>query len=269
MMSKLSLAFYLCAACGPALADELADAQKLWDNKEFVRAFQGFSALAKAGHSAAQLQLGEMYGFGEGTPEDAGKAADWLNLAAAAGNREAPLALALVRERAARKNEIDYYVAHFDGAAVSYASHACVRPVIPAVSTSNGDIQATNAAVGAWRDCYGRFAAALNGAMPVTNTIPAGLLKLMNNDEFVRAGARISTTYARIAAEAQQIADQIVAENAAWKRATDAYVEKNNQELHSRLGQEAAVYERNQRDAAEGRLIHQAKENAAKKTSGR
>ncbi|WP_317201136.1 hypothetical protein [Janthinobacterium sp.] len=54
-MKTLSLALLLCAACAPAAADELADAQKLWDNKEFARAFQGFNALAGAGNSAAQL----------------------------------------------------------------------------------------------------------------------------------------------------------------------------------------------------------------------
>ncbi len=207
-----------------------------------------------------------MYGFGEGTAEDAGKAAYWLGKAAAAGNQEAPRSLALVQERAARKTEIAYYVAHFDGAAVAYAKYACARPAFPAVSTKNADIEAVNAAVRAWRDCYGRFADGLNGAMPVTKTIPPGLLKLMNNEEFVSAGALISATYSRIGADARRVAEQILAENEAWKGATDAYVAKNNQQLQAKLGTDALLYQRNQRELEEGRQASTARENAMKKT---
>lgn len=266
-MKTLPLALLLCVACAPAAAADLAEAQKLWDNKEFTRAFQGFSELAGTGNSAAQLQLGEMYGFGEGTAEDVGKAAYWLGKAAAAGNPEAPQLLALVQERAARKTEIAYYVAHFDGAAVAYAKYACGRPAFPAVSTNNADIGAVNAAVRAWHDCYGRFADGLNDAMPITKTIPPGLLKLMNNAEFVSAGALISATYTRIGADAQRVAEQILAESEAWKEATDAYVAKSNQQLQAKLGADALLYQRNQRELEEGRQASTARENAMKKVT--
>ena len=268
-MKKWTLMTCALLCLGPVRADELADAQLLWEKRDFARAFQSFSALAKAGNSTAQLQLGEMYGFGEGTPEDPGQAAYWLNQAAAAGNPEAAASLALVRERGAHRTEIAYYVSNFDGAAVSYAKQNCVRPVFPARSTTNAEIEVVNGAARAWRDCYGRFAAALNGALPATNTIPPALLKLMNNDEFKRAEQLIGTTYSRIAADAQAIADQIGAENEVWKRATEEYVATNNEALKAKLAADAVIYGAAERETQQGKDAWRAKSQSSKKASGK
>ena len=268
-MKKWMLTTCALLCLGPVRADELADAQLLWEKRDFARAFQSFSVLAKAGNSAAQLQLGEMYGFGEGTPEDAGQAAYWLNQAAAAGSPEAAASLALVRERGAHRTEIAYYVSNFDGAALSYAKQGCLRPVFPARSTTNAEIEAVNGVARAWRDCYGRFAAALNGALPATNTIPPALLKLMNNDEFKRAEQLIGATYTRIAADAQTIADQIGTENEAWKRATEEYVATNNQVLKAKLAADALIFGATERETQQGKEAWRTKNQASKKPMGK
>lgn|GEM_PF-644304 len=242
-MKKLALAVCLLLTFGRAGADELADAQTLWETKDFIHAFQGFTRLANAGNAAAQLQLGEMYGFGEGTPEDASKAVYWLKQAAEHGNREAPQSLALLQERGARKAEIAYYTTHFDGAAVAYDKFACVRPTIPAVSTKNAEIVSVNAGINAWSECYGRFVRNLNGALPAEKTIPADILKLMSNEEFIRAGLQINAKYSAIAGAAQKIADQIGVESGAWKTATEKFVAENNAKVLAQKTANAANYD--------------------------
>lgn len=49
----------------PALADDLADANKLLENKAYPQALAAFTKLANAGNAEAQFHLGEMYWYGE------------------------------------------------------------------------------------------------------------------------------------------------------------------------------------------------------------
>lgn len=250
-MRKTGIVFSVMLVCGAATAEPLADAQKLWEQKNFSAAYAAFSVLAERGNADAQLQLGEMIGFGEGTREDSALAADWLKKAQAGGNPEAAASLALVRERAARKPEIARYADSFDGAALAYDKYQCVRPAIPALSTKNSEIADVNAGVNAWSACYGRFARALNQALPATRTIPADILKLMSNAEFVKADAAINSAYEKIAADAQKIANQVSADNAAWKAATEQYVVQNNAKVNDTVIKTKAEYDQIQREAAE------------------
>jgi hypothetical protein len=211
---------------GAVQGADLETAQKQWDNREFAEAFRNFKILAEAGQPAAQLQLGEMYGFGEGTAEDPRQAEFWLNKALAGGQTDARDSLALVRERQRLKNDIAAYTSDFTGAQLAYGSYGCARPVIPAKSTTNADIARTNDAIGKWRECYGTFVTRLNGALPVTNTIPPDVVKLMNHEEFQRASKLIESVYQRLASEGQAVADQVISENKAWAAGTTAFADK-------------------------------------------
>lgn len=216
------LVIAMLAASGAQCAD-LATAQKQWESRQFDAAFQNFKVLAEQGVPAAQLQLGEMYGFGEGTPEDLKQAEWWLDKALAAGQPEARDSLALVRERAAHKSDIAAYTRSFTGASLAYGKYNCVRPAVPLQSKNNADIARTNAAINRWRDCYATFSQRLNAALPVTNTIPPDIVKLMNNDEFQQASKLIEATYAKLAAEAQVVADEVAAETKTWAANTEAF----------------------------------------------
>jgi hypothetical protein len=245
-MKKMGLALCLALMFGAVHADELSVAQKLWDEKNFTAAFQAFSKLAQAGNPVAQQQLGEMYGFGEGTPEDMAQATQWLQKAAQAGNKEAPGSLELVRRRAAHKADIQLYVQQFDGADARYEKFACASPNVPAKSTTNEEIKVVNAAVQVWTECYGRFATNLNAKAQVTNTIPANVVDLMNNDEFARASAHIGAVYSRIAAQGQQSSDEITRSVAAWMKATEQYVADTN---NTRKAELARLQATNDQDA--------------------
>lgn len=222
-MGKTWCCIVVMLAAGGAQGADLATAQKQWESRQFEAAFQNFKVLAGQGVPAAQLQLGEMYGFGEGTPEDLKQAEFWLDKAAAAGQAEARDSLALVRERAAHKGDIAAYTRDFTGASLAYGKYGCERPAVPPQSKNNADIAKTNAAINRWRDCYATFAQRLNAALPATNTIPPDIVKLMNNDEFQQASKLIESTYARLAAEAQVVADEVTAESRTWAANTEAF----------------------------------------------
>lgn len=217
------LALAIALSTGAVQAADLATAQKQWDNKQFDEAFRNFKVLAEQGNPAAQLQLGEMYGFGEGTSEDVGQAEVWLQKAAAAGQADAKESLVLVRERQKHKDDIASYTRNFTGAQLAYPTYKCVRPVIPAASKTNEDVKKTNEAINTWTECYKTFVTRLNGALPVTNTIPPDIIRLMNNDEFQQASKLIENTLVRLAAEGQTVADQVAVESKTWTTNTIAF----------------------------------------------
>jgi hypothetical protein len=247
-MKALIVCASLLAASVPAFADDLADAQKAWENKDFVRAFQGFTTLAKAGNATAQWQLGEMYGFGEGTAEDSVQAEYWLKQAAALGFAEAPASLGLVRERNARKTDISYYTERFDGADRAYSQYGCVRPVIPQKSVNNAEISAVNQSVNQWAACHGRFIVDLNKAMPPQNTISPAVLKLMSNAEYQRASTLIAQVYEKFGLDAQKLADQVSQENAAWKSETEKYIAENNEKVAGKIESDKVRFDRYTRE---------------------
>lgn len=240
-----------------AAADALADAQQAWQRKDYPAALQGFSALAKAGNGPAQLQLGEMLGFGEGTQEDPVQAEHWLRQAAANGVPDAAASLALVRERQARKGEIAYYTEHFDGAGRAYSLYGCARPAIPAYSATNAEIAAVNQAVNGWASCHGRFVTDLNKALPPVNTIPPGVLKLMSNAEYQQSAAQIEKVYQQFAVDAQRIAEQVESDNKTWKTATEKYVADNNEKVAGKAASDKVRFDRfnlEQQDAVQRRI---------------
>ncbi len=228
-MRLFSLALIFGCLSAPAFADELTDAQKLWDSKQFSAAFAAFSKLAAAGNANAQLQLGEMYGFGEGTPEDLGQARSWLDKAAKAGHPEAANSLALVEQRAARKADIAYYVSKFDGGSARYERFNCKRPELPDVSTSRSAIKKVNESIKDWRTCYEGFADNLNRVATPQQTIPADVLNVMNNEEFKQASQHIAKTYEDISNNAQKEGEEFYKNINNWMTRTTAYLEKSRE----------------------------------------
>src|SRR5689334_9642696 len=107
-MKKIIL---LCAAlvlCGGALADELLEADALFAKKAYPEALQKYTKLANAGNVTAQQHLGEMYFYGEAGGVDMDRAALWWGKAAAKGNKVAIASLDMMKQRAARRAELDY-----------------------------------------------------------------------------------------------------------------------------------------------------------------
>ena len=222
-MQKLLVLLFVSVLSGVAHADELADAMKAWEKQDFQQAHQIFSKLAKEGNAEAQLQLGEMVGFGEGVPEDSAQAEHWLKLALAGGNKDAAASLEAIKQRAAHKADIAHFVSAYDGADFKLEKFGCVKPVIPEVSKSQADIKAVSGGVTSWLACYDGFAKNLNSALPAGKAIPADIAKIMSVTELRTASSAMDKVYAGIGTDARAQAVQLIAANDAWLKRTKEY----------------------------------------------
>lgn len=215
-MKKLLAVLFCSLMCATAFADELSDGISAWEARDFGRAQQIFSKLANAGNAQAQLQLGEMYGYGEGVPEDTQLAAHWLGRAVANGHKDAAHSLENVRRRAARKADIARFVNGIDGAPVTLAGFGCVTPVLPEQSRTQVEIKAVDAQIKQWRACYDNFGTQLRSRMPAAKAIPADLAELMNLVELESAQRALERAYAAAAAAAN-------VEGLAFSKASDLW----------------------------------------------
>jgi TPR repeat protein len=226
-MKKIVFCLTLLVA-GAVCADELADANALFEKKSYPQALQLYTRLANAGNAEAQLHLGEMYWYGEAGEVDNAKAEAWFRKSSAKGNKTAAAALEVMKQRVARRAEIDYWLSKYDGADLKSGQFRCPAPRIPAISKMNEEIEAVTARVAAWQDCYNGFARNLNESSPLVKRIPPDVAALMNKQEVEQAGRYLGEVYERIAEDAKVSAKLVLADVGAWRSATDAYVTEHN-----------------------------------------
>lgn len=223
------LLFSLILVSAGVMADDLADANRLLAAKEYGKALPLYARAAQAGNAEAQFRLGEMYWYGDGTPQDLGKASVWMQKAAAAGNQDAQESLAILERRKTRGAEIDYWMTGYTGEELRSGKFACPAPTIPAVSKTNAAIAATENAVRSWQECYNGFVDNVAAAMPAGKVIPQDVLDMMSPAEFARVQAHIESLYRRIIADAQVQAAATLSQRDAWQKSTLAYATEENQ----------------------------------------
>lgn len=228
-------AFLLLALLsGSVLADDLSDANKLLEARDYARALPAFTRLAEAGNPAAQFHLGEMYWYGEGVPADSAKGDAWFRKADQAGYPEAKAALALSGQRAARRAEIDAFAQRYSGADVALEKYNCVKPAIPEYSRTAKEIKAVSESVDGWLGCYQGFQKHLEAQLPVGKAIPEDLANLMTDAEITQTHARMSSAYAAVNAAGKSQAEHILAARTVWHQKTSEYVQNaavNSQRL--------------------------------------
>lgn len=231
-MKKIVICLGLMLA-GLASADELADANALLGKKAYPQALQSYTRLANGGNAEAQFHLGEMYLYGEAGAIDEARADAWFRKAAAKGSKAAVAALELMKQRTLRRADIDYWVSKYDGADLKAGEFRCVAPRIPALSKVNEEIDRVGASIRAWHECHNGFIANLNANTPMTKLIPPDIAKLFNQKELDAARAYLDDVQQRIAADATINAKLVLADFAAWRSATEAYVVEHNQVVKS------------------------------------
>ena len=231
-MKKIAFSIFLLFSCA-AYADELADANKLLENKSSPQALELYKKLAQSGNAEAQFHLGEMHLYGEGVAIDAARAEQWFAQASKAGNKNADAALALIANRIKRKADIDYYVNAYDGSDVALSKFKCAAPTIPQLSKNKRQIKEVAGSVDAWMDCYNGFVSNLNSLQPSGKAIPSDIEALMNEQEFEQAKKRMDAAYARVIAECQEQAMKISAQRDAWYASTEAYVVNENKKVQT------------------------------------
>lgn len=231
-MKKIAFSMFLLFSCA-AYADDLADANKLLENKSYPQALELYKKLAAGGNAEAQFHLGEMHLYGEGVAVDAKQAEQWFAQASKAGNKNADAALALIANRVKRKADIDYYVNAYDGSDVALSKFKCVTPVIPELSKIKREIKEVAAGVDAWMDCYNGFVNNLNASLPPGKAIPSDIEALMNEQEFEKAKMRMDAAYARVIAQGREQAQKISAQRDAWQASTEEYVLNENKKIQT------------------------------------
>ena len=231
MKTKLFLASLLL--CGAAFAGELEDANALFEKKDYAGAMKLYTKLANAGNPAAQQALGQMYFYGEAGEVDEAKAEALFKKAAAKGNKVAIASLELIEQRVKRRQDIDYWIKGYDGEDLKSGEFRCPTPRIPAMSKVNADIDRISAAVQTWQECYNKYVTNLNAAMPLTQRVPADIRKLMNKEELDKSNAYLAQLQENMAEEAKVSSKLVLADYAAWRAATDAYVTEHNEMVKS------------------------------------
>jgi TPR repeat protein len=222
-MKKLLLCAVLCISI-PAFADELANADAQFARGAFPEAMRLYTRLGNAGNPAAQLRLGEMYLSGAAGQVDEGKAVEWLAKSAAKGNTSATVAL----KRLKRRSEIDYWVTNYDGADIRADLPGCAAPRVPAISKQNDEIERIEAKINTWQDCYNRYVTELNGVKSTGKRTPAEIAALLTPAESAQAEKRFGNVLENLQEEANVNAKLTLADIAAWRTATNAYVAEHN-----------------------------------------
>jgi TPR repeat protein len=227
-MKKYLLCLSLLASSA-AFAGELEDANAAFAKKDYAQALKLYTKLANGGNAEAQQHLGEMYWYGEAGAVDDAKAQAWFTKAAAKGNAVAIASLDVMKQRAARRADIDYWVSKYDGSDLRSGEYRCAAPRIPAVSKLNDEIDRVSNSVKVWQDCYNRFVNHLNEVAPLTKLIPQDIVKLMNKQEMEQATAHLAQVQDNVAEDAKVSSRLVLADFAAWRDATEAYVAQHNE----------------------------------------
>lgn len=227
-MKKYLLCLSLLASSA-ALAGELEDANAAFAKKDYAQALKLYTKLANGGNVEAQQHLGEMYWYGEAGAVDDARAQAWFAKAAARGNAVAIASLEVMKQRVARRADIDYWIGKYDGSDLRSGQYRCAAPRIPAMSKQNDEIDRVSNSVKAWQDCYNRFVVHLNEVSPLTKLIPQDIFKLMNKQEIEQATAHLAQVHDNVAEDAKVSSTLVLADFAAWRDATEAYVAQHNE----------------------------------------
>jgi len=247
-MKKSLAGMLLVTLAGVVQADDLATGIKAWEAQDFATAHQVLGKLAAAGNAEAQLMVGEMYGFGEGVPEDMVQAERWLAKARTGGNQAAAGSLNTLKQRSVRKQDIAYYVSGYKADAAVADAH-CARPVlgnVQAVQTQR-QIRAVRDAFVAWEACYKQAGQAL-----AATAIPQGVARLMSLSELQQARTTMDKANAAALAENEREAGAVVAAYNDWAIQTRDYaiaIQRGLNEWQERLGQRRDFMRDSRRDS--------------------
>ncbi len=230
-MKKFHISLLLALLVAPLThADELQDAAAALNNKSYTDAVRLYAKAAAAGNPQAQLQLGEMYFYGEGVAVDEKAAAALFEKAAALGNQEAVANLTRIGQRHTRQAEIAYWTDKYDGADLRQGGLACAAPAIPEMSKTNAEIAKVSADFNTWRDCHNALLDQLSAVLPAGKQIPSDLELLMTDVQINRARTHLVQVYRQVGNERASVAHGVVARYQAWSHRTQVFVKMTNEQ---------------------------------------
>ena len=84
------------------------------------------------------------------------------------------------------------------------------------------------AAVTNWQNCYNKMVTHLNEVSPLSKQIPEDIARLMSKQETEASHAHLERVRLNIAEEAKVNSKLIMADFAAWRSATETYIDQHN-----------------------------------------
>jgi len=111
LMIKAALVALCLAAPVPAVAGPLEDGNVAWARNDFATALRHWRPLAEQGNGDAQVNIGTLYQYGDGVPQDYGEALRWYRRAAEKGHGMGQNYLGLMYYRGSGVPQ-DYVLAH-------------------------------------------------------------------------------------------------------------------------------------------------------------
>lgn len=225
---KRTLLLCLMLVLPLAHADELSDANALFEKKDYAQALKLYTKLANGGNAEAQQHLGEMYWYGEAGVIDDAIAQSWFLKSAAKGNKVSATALEVMKKRVERKADITYWTSKYDGNDLTSGVYRCPAPRLPQVSKDNADIKAVSDRIDTWQNCYNAFVVNLNAVTPLTKRIPQDVSALMKQEELDAAAKHLQAVQETVAENAKVSSKVVLADIAAWRNATEAWVKEHN-----------------------------------------
>ena len=97
MLKRLQTILITLAICvGTVWAGDFEDGVAAYEKNDFTTALRKFKSVAAQGYASAQMNLGIMYGAGQGVVQDYAESVRWYKLAAVQGDAPAQLNLGIM-----------------------------------------------------------------------------------------------------------------------------------------------------------------------------
>ncbi|MBC3869827.1 tetratricopeptide repeat protein [Undibacterium oligocarboniphilum] len=259
---------FLSSIAGLAFANDLTEAARLAEKKDFGHAIPIYNKLAQNGNADAQEALGELYWYGDGVKRDEQIAEKYFRQSAMGGNVKGKEFLKLIADRTANREKILYYTSQFDGKEVQLSAFQCGTPVIPEVSKTNEEIKKVQNEFSAWTNCYNRFAENLTNSLPAGKIIPKDIERLMNEDEMDAATQRMDKVYAVAASDAKKTLNELMQRQEQWKKATEDFIVANNKAVEKQIAFQQEQDKQNQQNLMSAKTTGMGPPNMGGQTNG-
>ena len=96
LLGPVTALLLVTAGLPPAAAQTFDEAVEAYHHGDYATAFRGFRVYAEQGDAGAQFNLGFMYEYGKGIPQDYVEAARWYRQAAEQGDADAQFSIAIM-----------------------------------------------------------------------------------------------------------------------------------------------------------------------------
>ncbi len=156
------------------------------------------------------------------------KAESLLKKAAGKGNKDAAAALETMKQREARKADIEYWTSKYDGSEFFSGKHRCPAPRIPAISKQDDEVKSVTAKMLAWETCFNATAVEFGASNPLTKRIPADVAALMTKEETEKAKVHLEAVFSSVNERLKVAAKLVMADFGAWTEATAGYIREHN-----------------------------------------